>query len=178
MRPDDAYFLLIPDDHLFEPDILYRLLAHNLDIVAPLCCLRRLPYAPALFHTTPEGYRGMTWPELEGHTGLYAPDTMGGPFALIHRRVLDALGPPWFRSQPNDPNPCEDLYFFQRARQLGYQPYCDLDLPIGHILPAAVYPQRMQSGDYAVRVWSHQDLALLPPSATRVLDTRPYHAYT
>lgn len=178
MRPEDQYFLSVTDDHLFEPDLLLRLLAHNLDIVAPLVCLRRLPYAPAIFHSTPEGYKGYTWPELDGHTGLLPVPTMGGPLALIHRRVFDAIGKPWFRSQPDDPNPCEDLYFFDRARQLGFQPYCDLDLILGHILPAAVYPQRMQTGDYAVRVWAHQDLCLLPTTQTGLADSRPYHAYT
>ena len=52
MRPQDAWMVIIPDDHIFEPDMLLRLLALNQPLVSPLCNLRRAPYPPCVFHDT------------------------------------------------------------------------------------------------------------------------------
>src|ERR1044072_4105824 len=47
MGPQVEFLMLMPDDHIFEPDLLRRLLSHNVPLVAPLCCLRRPPFAPS-----------------------------------------------------------------------------------------------------------------------------------
>lgn len=180
MRPDDAWLSIFADDHQFPPDLLFRLLDHDVDIVTPLVNLRKAPYAPSLFHETEAGYRAYTWTELAGKTGLLPVDTCGGPCAIIRRRVLDALGPPWFQSDPRSPVwPHEDLYFFSRARQLGFQPYVDLDCAIGHCIPAVTTPQRLEDGSYGIRLSSYSDIGMLLPE---LLPEDPgettYHAYT
>lgn len=179
MRPEDAFVSIIADDHVFEPDLFLRLLDHDVDIVTPLVNLRKPPYAPSLFHDTSDGYVAYGWEELAGKTGLLPIDTCGGPCAIIRRAVLDAIGPPWFQNEPGQlVYPHEDLYFFRRARQLGFQPYVDLDLSIGHCIPAVTTPQRLTDGTYAIRVSSYGELGLLMPETSPVAVGETYHAYT
>lgn len=179
MEPQHEWICLLADDHIFEPDMLLRLLDHQVHIVAPLCCLRRLPYAPSLFQKRDGIYQGYTWGELAGLHGLLPVAAMGGPGVVIRREVLDALGAPWFENMPGEREaPHEDLYFFEKCGDAGYVPYADLDLSIGHILAAAVYPHRQPSCEYAVRLWAHQDLALLMPTPGQRANIEEYHAVT
>lgn len=179
MQPQSEWLVVLADDHTWPSDLFPRLLDHHLDIVAPLVNLRRYPFAPSLFHDHGNGnYQGYSWAELAGKTGLLAVDTYGGPCAVIRRRVLDALGPPWFQCEPGQPvYPHEDLYFFSRARQAGFQPYVDLDQVIGHCLPALTTPQRLSDGTYGVRLSSYEDLGLFLPGE-QTGEVSRYHAYT
>lgn len=178
MRPEDAWLTLLADDHTFSADMLFRLLDHQLPIVAPLVFLRQAPYAPSLFHAVHGDYEPYTWDELDGKTGLLPVDTCGGPLAVIRREVLDALGPPWFQCKPGELEfPKEDLYFFDRARQAGFQPYVDLDCPIGHCFPGVMTPARLADGTYALHAQGTDPLGLLALER-RQGSTALYHAYT
>jgi len=152
MPPQAEWLCLLADDHTFQPAMLWQLLAHDVAIVAPLCCLRRPPFAPSLYHQDGPDYRGYTWEELRGKSGLLAVDAMGGPGVIIRRHVLETLPDPWFENHPLQREaPCEDLYFFSKAQQAGFQPYCDLDTPIGHIVPSVVTPKRQVDGSWYPR---------------------------
>ncbi len=178
MRPTDQWLLIAPDDHVYESDLLVRLLAHDLPLVAPLCALRRLPYPPSMFHDNGEEFTSFTWKELQGKHGLCPCDTFGGAFALVRREVLEAVGMPFYENMPGSREaPQEDLYAFRKARLAGYPPMIDLDLRIGHCLPAAVFPEQVDSGDYGVRLWSFETLGMVFPTEAIDAETR-YHAYT
>lgn len=158
------WLCILADDHVFQPDLVSRMLAHEVDVVAPLCCLRRLPFRPSLFHEKGMDYQGYTWHELRGKSGLLPVDAMGGPGVVIRSHVLDAMGDPWFENHPLQREaPYEDLYFFSKVRQAGFQPYCDLETPIGHITSTALYPHRDSQQQWGVRLWNEADIALLDP---------------
>lgn len=158
------WLCLMADDHQFDADLVLRMLAHDVDIVAPLCALRRVPFRPSLFHEKGISYQGYTWGELCGKSGLLPIDSMGGPGVVIRKRVLDAIGDPWFENHPHQrESPHEDLYFFSKCRQAGFQPYCDLDTVIGHITPSVLYPRQDRTGAWGIRVWAQEDIALLNP---------------
>jgi hypothetical protein len=177
MAPESQWVQLLADDHVFEPDMLLKLLDRQVDIVAPLCCLRSQPYAPSLFQEDAHGFCGYTWTELDGKVGLLPVDTMGGPGCVIRRAVLAATGPPWFVGQAGE-FPQEDLTYFARCRRAGFQPYVDLDVPIGHSLAAAVYPQRMPTGEYNLRFWSQADIGVMRPVIQAAQPAGAYHAVT
>jgi hypothetical protein len=65
MRPEDGWMIIIPDDHIYQPDMLLRLLAHNLPLVSPLCNLRQIPFAPSMFHDTGANFPLLT--HRKGH---------------------------------------------------------------------------------------------------------------
>jgi hypothetical protein len=178
MQPESQWLQIHADDHRFSPELLLRLLDHNLPLVAPLVCLRSRGYRPSLFHEPRPGiFESYTWPELTGKTGLLAVDTFGGPCAVIRREVLETVGNPFFECMPGEHvvQPQEDLYTFSKCRRAGFQPYVDLDVMIGHCVPAVLYPLRLEDGQYGVRVWSNEDIGyLLPPeTAAEVVDVKP-----
>jgi GT2 family glycosyltransferase len=178
MRPEDQWLQVMADDHIWTPDLLMRLLDHNLPVVTPLCALRQFPYAPSLFHDDTEGFRSYTWGELHGKTGLLPVDSTGGALAVIRREVLETLGQPFYQNMPGALEaPQEDLYTYRRIRQAGFQPYVDLDCQIGHCLAAAVWPGQHESGAYGVRLWSYRDLGMIFPEQAITSEDR-YHAYT
>jgi hypothetical protein len=141
------------------------MLAHHVPIAAPLCALRRPPFKPSLFHDDRLlGMVGYEWAELAGQSGLLPVDAMGGPGMVIQREVIEAMGPPWFENMPGQREvPSEDVYFMRKCRKLGFQPYVDLDLPIGHILPVALFPQQGADGQYQLRVWDNGDIGVVTP---------------
>ncbi|HEX6827171.1 MAG TPA: hypothetical protein VF077_12710 [Nitrospiraceae bacterium] len=179
MRPTDQWLQIVADDHLWQPDLLLKLLDHNVPVVTPLCVLRQPPYAPSLFHDLgDQGFRSHTWSELQGKIGLLPVDSTGGALAVIRREVIEAVGDPFYESLPGHrETPMEDLYTFRKIRQAGYEVYCDLDTVIGHCMPAAVFPACDDQGHYGVRLWSYQELGMLFPHEALEPEAR-YHAYT
>lgn len=133
------YLWLMDDDHTFEPDILKRLLAHKKDIVGPLVLGRRAPF--------------VTCARVDGKpldrnrpAGLVQCDRLGGAGMLIHRRVFDAISPPWFlhgRTDPNDSqsHQSDDAYFCNKALEAGFELWCDTSVHMGHMTICNLNPE-------------------------------------
>src|SRR5262245_56869045 len=163
MRPDDEWVCLLTDDNPCDPDMLLRLLDHQLPLVAPLVCLRLPPYDPSLWHVEEDGsFTAWTWPELAGKTGLLAVESFGGPGVVIRREVIEKVGMPFFENAPpplGREAPHEDLYTFAKCRTAGYQPMVDLDVRLGHCLPSVVTPEYdAVQQRWGVHVWSYTSL--------------------
>lgn len=141
-----AFFL--GDDHTFKPDVVLRLLQHGLDYVSPLCSTRKPPFAPVAFHELSgeeRVYEWYLWEELPAY-GLVEVHRAAG-VALVSKKALDAVGDPWFLAGQGHPEVIgEDLYFQRRLRDLGFKIHVDVDTPIGHLNPAAVWPVKDESG--------------------------------
>lgn len=153
MPPESQWFQLWADDHRFDPDTLLRLLAHEKDVVAPLCALRTPPFQPSLF--TADGQE-VTWEQIKGVHGLLPVEATGGPGMVIRRHVLEAVGDPWFESMPGTRVlPKEDLYFCAKVRKAGCDIYVDLDTPIEHITSMSVRPHQDEHGSWHLTWWSY-----------------------
>jgi hypothetical protein len=143
---------LIDDDHPFAPDILTRLLKHEKDLVAPLVLKRRPPHEAVARQLYPVS-AGATDAELVaqfrahrddppirpkgglieiGHTGT------GG--LLVSSEVLARMPRPWFSWDLMSEGAGEDTLFCLRARAAGFQIFCDVDTPMGHWAPCAIWP--------------------------------------
>lgn len=138
---------IMGDDHVFNPDILLRLLEHEVDIVVPLVFTRTPPYKPVVM-SAPHGsdeqghleYE-VAWLPGEGLHEVYAAGSAG---MLIRRHVLEAIGDPWFATDGRGLN--EDLTFCAKAREAGAKIYCDVDVQMGHIAPHTVWPEHRDGG--------------------------------
>lgn len=139
---DASHLLIMGDDHVFAPDLLNRLLDHDVDLVAPVCVRRFPPYLPTAFQDDrpillsdyPDG-------------GLAEVDMVGSAGLLAKREVFEEMDRPWFeygRLQPTQI--AEDLYFCRKARELGYEVWYDLDTPLGHCVTGAVWPVKTSDG--------------------------------
>lgn len=137
------YLLFLDDDHAFQPDLVERLLKHRKDIVAPLYLKRGQGFRPTAYETDYNTRLRL------GEPGLVEVGITGTSGMLIHRRVFDSLGSPFFRAGhvPGMPHAIgEDADFCIRAREHGFQVWCDTSLPFGHIGAATVMPVHTPGG--------------------------------
>jgi hypothetical protein len=132
---------ILGDDHVFDPGLLVRLLAHDVDVVVPLCMKRTAPYDPVVYSgETEDGHHVVAdLPE----SGLVPIHAAGNAGMLIRRHVIEALEEPVFESNRGQN---EDLTFCRKAREAGFGIFCDVDAPLGHVGIVEVWPQRDEHG--------------------------------
>jgi hypothetical protein len=145
---------IMGDDHNYAPDTLLRLLAHDVDVVTPLCLNRGAPYWPLVFRRELDDGAFEPWPQAEMPLGgLHEVAAGSGAGILIRKHVLDALEPPYFEAgKIRQDQLGEDLYFFHKVRDKGFKVYVDFDTAIGHITPTALWPVRLTSGRWDIVV--------------------------
>lgn len=136
---------IMGDDHTFLPDVLMRLLAHEVDVVVPLCLKRHAPFDPVVY----SGEDGVD--EESGlvrnvvarlpEKGLVEVHAAGSAGMLVRRHVFEALDQPIFETTNGYQN--EDLMFCKKVREAGFKIWCDVETTIGHIGTFTVYPKWM-----------------------------------
>jgi GT2 family glycosyltransferase len=145
---DCEWLLMIDDDHRFSPDLLERLLAHEADVVVPLCLKRQAPYLPVIYQETGDLWRVLTADQMPA-TGVHEVAAAGTGCMLIHRHVLEAIPKPWFEMGRTSDGGLtgEDLEWSKKLRDHGFKILLDADTRIGHIAQVVVWP-----GDKQVRM--------------------------
>ena len=135
---------MMGDDHVFNPDILRRLLAHHVDVVAPLTPRKREPYLPVVWKDlNPDTgkFSLYSWHEISDFDGLTTVAGVGNAGMLVTRRVLDAIGDPWLKSgRLTTANLTEDTWFCWEATQRGFPIFVDPSLLMGHLATVALWP--------------------------------------
>ena len=129
----------VDDDHTFGNMALHDLLKHDVPVVGALYLQRKTPFLPIAMGERDEN--GMWWPlDLEkcSEHGLIEVDGIGTGGLLVRTEVFHELGEPWFQYTAEM---SEDLFFCSRVREeLGLPIYVDLDVQLGHLGPAVVFP--------------------------------------
>jgi hypothetical protein len=170
----DSVLVMLDADHAHPPDIIRRLVAHDVDVVGALAFKRSGRPLPCWFEKkmNPDGE---TWelqhpsPELSLEGGLRRCAVVGTGAIAIKRRVFDKLIAagiewPYFRlwyppnycgldniSNPN-PWPGEDLYFGLACDKAGVETYVDLDLVTPHIAEGKQIALEDYKTDYAKEI--------------------------
>ncbi len=169
MRSSDAdYFWLLNDDLVFPRQTLKQLLAHQKDIVIPLVMSHELPCEPLFYaHRTGDDYFHRYI--KNGERGLVKGIGAGGGGMLISRKVFDAFPDPWWETHftvasgnglPIETT--EDLDFCQKAKAAGFDIWCDLDTPVGHITLFNVWPVRKPDGTWTVQLERNGKVVEMP----------------
>ena len=161
MRPDAEWIWFMGDDHLFEPDILIKLLKHDVDVVFPLCLRRQAPFHPVIHTSAKEGYRRMDLDFLQGKSGLIdiSDYDLGNAGMLVKRHVFDAIPAPWYedgRAHPETGG--SDLYVCEKIRAAGFKMWLDMDTALGHICHMCVWPEQKLNGEWGARLRDAIDL--------------------
>jgi len=156
----DDWLLFIDADSMFSdgvssypvPSGLDMLLRHGKPIVGALTVTRKPPCYPVIYKWIDrKDYRkGCSW-IIDGidKGDLVECDAMGAAFLLIHRDVFEKIDENStvtftrpnglkieHKEQPFDHIPGlggEDWSFYWRAMEQGFQPFCDTEIPMGHI---------------------------------------------
>lgn len=121
------YVLFISDDVLVPPNLFKLLHRHREHLVTGVYWTKTFPTEPYLWNGLCQG------PYLDWKLGEYFPVDWAGCDALLaHTDVFRAIPEPWFShdwvfepGQRVPPYPTEDVYFYAKARQAGFQLYCD-----------------------------------------------------
>ncbi len=148
------YLLFLDDDMTFPPDVGVRLASHGKDIVAGLYFqrgqeqvyphwYRSIGPGSDAYGQTGELYRSLDetvyrlFRDAPYHDDamtregkdLVPLDAAGTGCVLIHRRVLETMPAPWFRTEGAVNG---DLHFFTKARALGFEVWGDPGVTCGH----------------------------------------------
>lgn len=137
MREGCSHVLFIDSDMRFPQDMISRLLAHDLDIVATNCARRRIPTGPTAQIYKPDGERELIW-TMPDSAGLQEVHSVGMGVMMIKSSVFKALAEPWYETPwRHDKRGYigEDVYFCRKARDAGFKILIDHDVSkeIGHV---------------------------------------------
>lgn len=148
--PRSEYLLFLDADMTHPPETLHKLLSHGADVVTGRYTMRKPPFFSVAMRKTGDGptdYQAIE--KLEDDVkGLMPIDAAGAGCLLISRACLTAIrerfGDDWFRYQDGADglrSRSEDMWFFERARDCGFQPWLDADLWCGHQRSEIVTPK-------------------------------------
>ena len=156
LKEGAEWCFFLDDDVVAPPNVVQRLMQHNLPIVSGLYW-RRHPDGlwPEVFRIDHSGIPKPMKDEDLRQMGVGGPiecDAVGAGMLLIHRSVLEKMAPTvpkWNVSPEIEENLTiyeffklimqdrvtlsEDVVFCSRAKGLGYKIYCDLGCRAGHL---------------------------------------------
>lgn len=135
------YIMWLDSDMIFEPDLHERLMDSigNDHILTAICFRRKHPFEPAIYksmafvqrnntrQTTAEIY--LDYPQ----NARFKVAGCGAAAALMTTKcIMDVIDKKGLPFSPID-GFGEDLSFCYKARELGYQVYCDSRIKVGHL---------------------------------------------
>lgn len=131
------YLFMVDDDMLCPPDLFYKLVAHDKDIVAALAFTRNPDHKPVIYETV-EGFDpitrqryGMTRFVLNyPKNKLVECDAVGFGAVLIKTEVFKKTPKPWFFGMAQTG---EDLTICLKARKAGFRVWMDTSIKLGHL---------------------------------------------
>jgi hypothetical protein len=153
----------IDDDHVFDYDLVFKLMSRDVPIIQPLVLTRKSPFGPVMMKgksiTEPNLWQRLALDQNMPLSGIIEVDAVGAAGMLIRRDVLNAISDPWFENPPD--LIAEDITFCNKARQKGFKVYCDLDNTMGHMNVGSVRPI-VKDGKWLTEVSLGDGTFLLP----------------
>lgn len=137
LESEAEWLWFMDDDHAFPPNLLLRLLQHDVPLVTPICLTRIYPFPPVSYAEKIGENVYLPIPLQDQPTdGLIEIQAGGCAGMLIRREVLEAVDPPWFEYTDRS----EDVIFCEKTKAAGFPIYADLGARLGHITTAVVWP--------------------------------------
>lgn len=139
VKAEADYVLWLDSDMVFAPDLLQRMLKvcteNDIDFLTGLCFRRKPPYTPCLFDKLEKMGNGASYTAIMSvPDGRFKVGGCGFAGVLMTTDVLLSVMAK-FDGRMFDPLPGfgEDVAFCWRARQCGYDIWCDSDIELGHV---------------------------------------------
>ena len=141
IKAEADWVLWLDSDMVFSPDLLQRMMKvcteNDIDFLTALCFRRKPPYTPCLFdklERLPDD-KGASYTALMSvPDGRFKVGGCGFAGVLMSTDVLMSVASK-FNGRMFDPLPGfgEDVSFCWRARQCGYEIWCDSSIEMGHV---------------------------------------------
>ena len=139
IKAEVDWVLWLDSDMVFNPDLLQRMLKvcteNDIDFLTALCFRRKPPYTPCLFDRLDKVEKGASYTALLSvPEGRFQVGGCGFAGVLMSTDVLISVSAK-FNGRMFDPMDGfgEDVAFCWRARQCGYDIWCDSDIEMGHV---------------------------------------------
>ena len=139
IKAEADWVLWLDSDMVFAPDLLQRMLKvcteNDIDFLTALCFRRKPPYTPCLFERLDKVGKGASYTALLSvPEGRFQVGGCGFAGVLLSTDVLISVSAK-FNGRMFDPFEGfgEDVAFCWRARQCGYDIWCDSDIEMGHV---------------------------------------------
>lgn len=139
LKTDADYVLWLDSDMVFAPDTLIRMLKvckdNDIDFLTAVCFRRKPPYTPCLFDRLEKVEKGASYTALMSvPEGLFKVGGCGFAGVMMASDVLLSVQSK-FNGRMFDPMDGfgEDVSFCWRARQCGYDIWCDSSIEFGHV---------------------------------------------
>lgn len=135
MKDEFDYVLWLDSDMVFSPDILEKLVADDKDIVSGLYFRRSHPYSPVIYKDSELKDGRLVWSDYTDYPKEELFKVAGAGFGCVLMKtdvIFDMAGKfgDWFTPLYSSG---EDLAFCYRARELGYEIWCDSRIRCGHM---------------------------------------------
>jgi GT2 family glycosyltransferase len=135
---------ILGDDHVFDTDLLLRLLSRmyddGCDLVAPLVLGRAAPFPTVIGVLGADG-RSLSPKPIAECQGRFEVDAVGSAGLLVRRAVLTAMADPWFEASRLTRGALgEDWWFCLQARRAGFTIWVDADTTMGHTTSMTLWP--------------------------------------
>lgn len=139
IKAEADWILWLDSDMVFGPDLLQRMLKvcteKDIDFLTALCFRRKPPYTPCLFDRLEKVEKGASYTAIMSvPDGRFQVGGCGFAGVLMSTDILLSVASN-FNGRMFDPIDGfgEDLAFCWRARQCGYEIWCDSDIEMGHV---------------------------------------------
>jgi len=128
--PEKTHLLMIDDDMTFEPDMLLRMLDHDVDIIGALAFKRRADYQPCVYQKKEDGNHYPIFPQK-----FTEVDAIGTGAILIKREVIEKIKNPWFETfyDKKGQHFSVDFDFSIKSKKTGFKIFVDPEIQCGHI---------------------------------------------
>lgn len=131
------YLFMVDDDMMAPVDLFYKLVKHDVDIVAPLAFTRNPPHRSVMFRII-EGYDNVVKSNYFINTPvlnyprnkLVECDAVGFGAVLIKTEVIKKMQAPRFMGSHGTG---EDIHFCMAAKKLGFKVFMDTSVKLGHL---------------------------------------------
>ena len=134
-----THVLWLDSDMVFEPEILEDLQFSGKPFVTGIAHGRRKPYMSCLFKSyTPEVVR---WELKDYPHNTFEVAACGMACTLIETKILENVIMKYNTAFTPTEYWGEDVAFCDRARSLGYKPYAEPGVRVGHVGHITIYPE-------------------------------------
>lgn len=178
LKADCTHIFFVDDDVLIPADALVKLLAHDKDIVSGLYLMRNFPHAPIAFNVALNDGKCRYKFLNNNERGLVEVVNFGLGCCLIKTEVFKKVEAPWIRiGQLNSQEWNDDIDFFNRCREAGFQLWLDLEVRAGHMATVTVWPEYNEEHKQWLTVYDTQGrghAAFLAANPTQVYGNDMY----
>ena len=139
IKSEADWVFWVDSDMAFNPDVLQRMLKvcqeNDIDFLTAICFRRKPPYTPCIFDRLDKVEKGASYTAfMSVPDGRFKVGGCGFAGVLMSTDVLISVSAK-FNGRMFDPMEGfgEDVAFCWRARQCGYDIWCDSDIEFGHV---------------------------------------------